>query len=269
MQTRRAGYVIVSLQDVPNVPALDLAEGTGPYPAIIFIFGGGWNSGGRIAFREHIQWAAEKGYVGVAMDYRLLNRMEAGEFLYPFPAQIQDPKCAVQWLRANAEEYKIDQDRIGAVGIGSGSHLTLLLALTDESDGLEGDCDFADYSSRIQAAVGIAGPIELTSHYAMGKGVKGYVSNLCGGTPDEVPEAYERASPITYVSGDDPPVLTIFGELDEMAMPYQGELMKARTEEYGIHHELVVLEGKNHVKLGLLLGESYDLAYDFFDEFLK
>ena len=131
---------------------LDLAyptEGTGPYPAIIFIFGGGWSSGGRDAFGEHIQWAAEKDYVVVAIDYRLLNRMSAGEFLYPFPAQIQDPKCAVQWLRANAEEYKIDQDRIGAAGYGSGSHLALLLALTDESDGLEGDCDFPGYSSRI------------------------------------------------------------------------------------------------------------------------
>jgi len=80
----------------------------------------------------------------------------------------------------------------------------------------------------------MAGPAELSSHYAMGKGKKGYVSNLCGGTPDEVPHAYVRASPITYVSEDDPPILTIFGEFDESALPYQGELIKARAEEYGI-----------------------------------
>jgi acetyl esterase/lipase len=251
---------------------LDLAiptDGDGPFPTIVFIFGGSWTIGGRDFYHEQIQWAAEKGYVGVTIDHRMLNQMKDGEYLYPFPAQIHDSKCVMQWLRANAEQYKIDKDRIGVVGYSSGGHLALLLALTDTSNGLEGDCGVENYSSSVQAAVGIGAPIDLTALYATGLGIKGSLIQLLGGTPDEVPEEYLKASPISYVSENDPPILIIMGELDEVIPPTQGELLDAKMSEEGIDHDFIVLEDKDHVKLGFRSEERFDIVFEFFDLYLK
>ena len=104
--------------------------------------------------------------MAATIDYRLTNVLDEGsQAKYPFPAQIHDVKCAVRWLRANAEEHDIDPDRIGALGISSGAHLALLLALSDPSDGLEGDCGDMDYSSSVQAAVNLAGPTDMAKNF--------------------------------------------------------------------------------------------------------
>ena len=224
--------------------------------------------GGRKLYSKQIQWAAERGYVGVTIDYRLLNKMKDGKPLYPFPAQIHDAKCAVQWLRANAEQYQIDKDRIGAVGWSAGGHLALLLALTDTSDGLEGDCGFSSYSSNVQAAVGLAPPVDLAEWYTNGTG-EGSLIQLLGGTPSEIPEEYLKASPISYVSENDPPIFSIMGELDIDVPPAQGELLDIRMREEGIIHELIVLEGKNHNSLGIGLAEWFDVVFEFLDLYLK
>lgn len=254
---------------------LDLAiptDGKDPFPTIVFIFGGSsagsWAEGGRKFYSKQIQWAAERGYVGVTIDYRLLNKMKDGKQIYPFPAQIHDAKCAIQWLRANAEQYQIDKERIGAVGFSSGGYLALMLAFTDTSDGLEGDCGFSNYSSNVQATVGLAPPVDLAEWYTNGTGA-GSLIGLLGGKPDEVPERYIEASPISYVSENDPPTLTIMGDLDIDVPPAQGELLDAKMSEEGIYHNLIILEGKKHNYFGFGLAELYDIVFEFFDLYLK
>ena len=148
---------------------LDLAkpEGDGPFPAIVFIHGGGWLGGHRNAYRSAIEEAARRGYVAVTISYRLVQFEEPvtestkGDPI--FPAQVHDAKAAVRWLRANAEKYDVDPERIGVTGASAGGHLSLMVGLTDAEDGLEGDSGSPDQSSRVQAVVNMFGPTELAS----------------------------------------------------------------------------------------------------------
>ena len=249
---------------------LDLARpgrGEGPFPALVFIFGGSWYSGGRAQFISTIREAAERGYVVVSVDYRLTSARENGNVKYPFPAQAHDVKCAVRWLRANAREYKIDPDRIGALGWSSGAHLALILGLTDASHGLEGECGDLDYSSRVQAVVSLAGPTDFISFYHETRYRP--IEALLGGTPEEVPEQYRMASPLTYVSKDDPPVLSIHGDRDTYVPPKQAELLDAKMKEVGASHTLILKTGATH-DVGALVDFQEDYpAWDFFDRHLK
>jgi len=88
---------------------LDLARpasGEGPFPALVFIFGGSWYTGSRFQFYYESMRAAERGYVAVTVDYRLTNVRENGKVKYLFPAQVHDVKCAVRWLRAKQKNTR-------------------------------------------------------------------------------------------------------------------------------------------------------------------
>ncbi len=247
---------------------LDLARpasGKGPFPALIFMPGSGWGywSVGRRQCCSALIKAAEKGYVAVTVDYRLTSVKENDKTKYLFPAQVYDVKCAVRWLRANAKKYKIDPNRIGAVGWSSGGHLALMLGLTDPSHGLEGECGNLKFSSCVQAVVSLAGPTELISLYHEKSNPISIVEFL-GGTPEEVPDQYKIASPLTYVSKDDPPVLTIQGDRDASVPPKQAELLDAKMKEAGASHMLIIKKGIGHINFW------YDNAvWDFFDKHLK
>lgn len=247
---------------------LDLARpasGKGPFPALIFLPGSGWGywAVGRRQYCSALIKAAEKGYVAVAVDYRLTSVKENDKTKYLFPAQVYDVKCAVRWLRANAKKYKIDPNRIGAVGWSSGGHLALMLGLTDPSHGLEGECGNLKFSSCVQAVVSLAGPTELISLYHE-KSIPNSIVEFLGGTPEEVPDQYKIASPLTYVSKDDPPVLTIQGDRDASVPPKQAELLDAKMKEAGASHMLIIKKGVGHENFW------YDNAvWDFFDKHLK
>src|SRR5579871_4827242 len=97
---------------------LDLAmpqDGEGPFPAIVCIHAGGWVAGNRQQMKDTIEVFARRGYVAISPDYRVAPRDR-------FPAQIHDCKAAVRWLRANAEKYHVDPNRIGAFGASAGGH---------------------------------------------------------------------------------------------------------------------------------------------------
>ena len=240
---------------------LDLArpiKGRGPFPALVFIHGHGQN---RKGYYHEIREAAERGYVAVSVDFRIFGMRENGKVKYPFPAQVQDVKCAVRWLRANARKYKIDPNRIGVVGWSSGGHLSLMLGLTDPSHGLEGRCGKKKYSSRVQAVVSLAGPTELIRFYQ--EKPKQWVVDSLGGTPEEVPEQYKRASPLTYVSKDDPPVLSVHGEKNHQVPLNQPELLDAKMREVGASHTLKIKKDGGHV---VLVDKS---VWEFLNEHLK
>lgn len=150
---------------------LDLArpEGEGLFPAIVFIHGGGWAKGNRQAYRGGIEAAARRGYVAATISYRLMQYDEAKKETTTaapiFPAQIHDAKAAIRWVRANAEKYHVDPNRIGVTGGSAGGHLSLLVGLTDPASGLEGESGNPDQSSRVQAVVNVFGPTDMSPCY--------------------------------------------------------------------------------------------------------
>jgi acetyl esterase/lipase len=186
-----------------------------PRPAVVVIHGGGWIEGDKASFatRKHgvpgniVDWAA-LGFVGVTINYRL-----AGEA--PYPAALDDCRCAVRWLRAQARDYRLDPDHIGAYGNSAGGHLALLLAMTGKDDRPAKDAPHPDYSSRVQAAVSDSGPVDLTYHYEKGP-LRQVVGQFLGGPPEgERIAAYRRASPVQLITPDTPPLMLIYGVSDE------------------------------------------------------
>jgi len=253
---------------------LDIARpaGEGPFPAIVFIHGGGWSGGNRLMYAGQILDAAKRGYVGATISYRLMKfdeaKKETTTATDPFPAQIHDCKAAVRWLRANADEYHVDPERVGVTGASAGGHLSLLVGLTSPEDGLEGDGGNADQSSRVQAVVNVFGPTAM-AECSRGSVVPYLFRLLCGGTPEEAGAMYEKASPVTYVSRDDPPVLTLHGDKDELVPVEQAKILDEKMKAAGVEHVLKVFEGAGHGFGGEQGKESDEMAWEFFDKHLK
>ena len=130
-------------------------EGTGPFPAVICIHGGGFRAGSREGFNGLCLQLAEKGYVAVTVSYRLAPK-------YQFPGAVHDVKAAVRWLRANAKKYHIDPDRIGTTGGSAGGHLAQFLGVTSGVKKFEGDGGNAEFSSSVKCVVNFYGPSDFT-----------------------------------------------------------------------------------------------------------
>lgn len=250
---------------------VDLArpEGNGPFPAIVFVHGGGWQGGNRLAYRREIAEAARRGYVAVTVSYRLTQPNEQGQARFPFPAQVHDVKCAIRWLRANAEKYRVDSERIGATGGSAGGHLSLMLGLTDDSADLEGEGGYSDQSSRVQAVVNVFGPTDMARLRETSPGAAPIAERFLGGAPGAVPEQYKASSPVTYVSKDDPPVLTLHGSADTLVPPEQAELLDRKMKEAGVPHTLIMLEGQGHGFRDEAAKQASDAMWDFFAKHLK
>src|SRR3954468_6322603 len=135
----------------------DVKEGQ-RLPAIVCIHGGGFRAGDRKGWDAACKKLAERGYVAITVSYRLAPK-------YPFPAAVYDVKAAVQWLRANADKYHVDPDRIGATGDSAGGHLAMFLGVTGDVKQFEGDEGNADQSSRVQCVVDFYGPSDFTKSY--------------------------------------------------------------------------------------------------------
>jgi acetyl esterase/lipase len=245
---------------------LDIARPArgGRYPAVIFLYGGGYAQGSRGAWAPELRLAAERGYVAVAIDYRLTNVLEEGRPKHTFPAQLHDAKCAVRWLRANAGKYALDPERIGVVGFSAGGNLALMLGLTGPADGLEGECGDPGLSSRVQAVVNLAGGVDLAMQHRL---YAAYMERYLGGGPEQVPDRYRAASPLTYVDGNDPPVLTLCGTRDG-SLPEQ-MLLEERMQQAGAEHTLLVVEGAGHNQYALVDFPRDNPLWSFLQAHLK
>ncbi len=253
---------------------LDLARpanGDGPFPAIVFIHGGGWAGGSRQGSLGRIQEAARRGYVAVTIDYRLMqfdrNKKETATATTNFPAQIHDCKAAVRWLRASAEQFKVDENRIGVTGQSAGGHLSLLVGLTDPESGLEGESGHPNESSRVQAVVNFYGPTDIPSCYE--KSSSPWLFRLfAGGTPEESPAQHKSSSPTTHVTKDDPPVLTIHGDRDSLVPVQQAKLLDEKMKAVEAPHTLMVIKGTGHGFGGKYRERVEKARWDFFEKHL-
>jgi acetyl esterase/lipase len=231
-----------------------------PLPCLVFIHGGGWAAGHRKAHVGQIQEAAKAGYVAATVTYRLAPK-------HPFPAQIEDVKCAVRHLRAKADDYKIDKGRIGAIGFSAGAHLSMILGVMDKDDGLEGNGGYPDQSSKVQAVVAYFGPTDLTREYPPAS--RNIIKNFIGGTLAEKPEAYKRASPITYVNAGDAPMLLFQGTKDELVPHDQAVLMADALTKAGVPGRVELMLGARHGWRDDEARRTMKGAMDFFGEQLN
>jgi acetyl esterase/lipase len=210
----------------------------GPAPAIVYVHGGSWISGDKWEIGTAGTELNSRGYVVASINYRLAP-------VYRWPAQIQDTKCAVRYLRANAARYNIDPNRIGAWGSSAGGHLVAMLGLAGPSAGLEGDGGWQDQSSSVKAVVDMFGPTDLTTFSPDSLAI-GLGAAVFGVKPGQANPVITQASPVTYVTTGAPPFLIVQGLQDKLVPPSQSQELYDRLKADGDDATLVMVKNAGH-----------------------
>jgi len=217
-----------------------------PLPVIAFIHGGGWVNGDRLGYAAAaIQTARTGNYAAVAVGYRLTNEAQ-------WPAQIHDCKAAIRWIRGHAKEFNLDPDHIAVWGSSAGGHLSSLLGTSGDVKKLEGSLgSFIGLSSRVACVVNLCGPEDFTKALMFDKEGKPImkddaVMGLLGGDYEEKHAEAVAASPLTYVSKDDPPFITFHGTADKRVAFANAEAIHAALEKVGVPSLLVPITNGGH-----------------------
>ncbi len=231
----------------------------GRLPLIVWIHGGGWAWGSK----EDCPCVplVAKGYAVAAINYRFSQHAL-------FPAQIEDCKAAIRWLRANAAKYHIDPDHIGVWGSSAGGHLVALLGTTGGRKEFEGKDGNLDQSSRVQCVVDWCGPAEMLTMGKLADKPDTVVAKLIGGPVQDNQEKARAASPLTYVSKDSAPFLIMHGDKDDTVPLAQSEKLTAALKKAGVEVQLCVIKGNGHGGPGFTSPESWKLIEDFFAKHL-
>ena len=232
-----------------------------PAPCIVVIHGGAWRAGDKSQHIAQIFDFAKKGYVSVSVGYRFCPK-------HVFPAQVEDAKCAVRFLRANAEKYRIDKDRFGAIGFSAGAHLSMMLGTMGKEDGLEGSGGSPDESSKVQAVVAFFGPTDFNAEDIPPISV-GLLNDFVGATKENDKGERKKASPITYVTKDDAPLLIFQGTKDPLVPHTQAYKMTDAMTAAGVPGRVELLLGAGHGWGGKEVQRSFAQTMEFFGEQLK
>ncbi|HVW21759.1 MAG TPA: alpha/beta hydrolase [Opitutaceae bacterium] len=223
-------------------------DGAGPFPAVILIHGGGWNSGDRtggtrralIAPMEDPLTAA--GYAWFSIDYRLVPHAT-------WPDPLDDVNAAIRWVKAHAGEYRVDPSRIAISGESAGGHLALIAAVTAAAD------------TRPAAAVIFYGPWDLTDQYhfhgdKMGAGMGGLFGSQVFDAPTVA--KLKAASPMTYVRPGLPPILLVHGDKDVQVRYELDPVYQAKLRALGDTCDLITIHGGPH---GMIYWDKFDPNY--------
>lgn len=207
-----------------------------PVPGLIFIHGGGWSGGDKKDYKYYTARFARKGYTVISVGYRFTPE-------FPFPACVQDVKCAVRWFRANAERLNVDPNRIVAIGGSAGGHLSMMLGYSSDVPELEGDSGHAGVSSAVAAVVDLYGPTDLTQPDAVNHPT---VTRFFKDSYEANPDAYRLASPITHLDPKDPPTLIMHGTIDQICTVTQSDLLAEKLQQLNMPYWYDRLEGFPH-----------------------
>lgn len=278
----------------PQTADMYVPSGKGPFPAVVFVHGGGWGAGSprtQDSIRILTSLAA-RGYVVMGINYRFHGEAR-------FPAQIQDTKAAIRWLRSNADDYGVDRARVGILGASAGGYLAALAGtscgvkalepsapagappglprggvppgMTIKSDNAQSDC--------VQAVVDWYGPIDFltmdsqalpnSSKHDVATGAEG---RLLGCAPSQCSkELVGQTNPISYVDKSDPPFLIMHGDNDHSVPAGQSQELYKALMAQGVKATLVLVPGADHVFYGVSdakMQEIWNTTFDFFDRTL-
>lgn len=197
---------------------------TGLRPAAVLIHGGGWASLNKSTMHSMGAFLARSGFVCFSVDYRLLQGTQNR-----WPAQLDDVQRAVRWVRANADKYGVNPQRIGAFGHSAGGQLAALLGMMETRD--NSDSTLAKYSSKVQAVVDVSGPTDFTrEHDSEGK----FLDDFFGTSYSSHPEVWRQASPALQVAKDDAPFLIFQGTQDEDVPMTQPQELYEKLQAAGV-----------------------------------
>jgi len=230
-------------------------------PVIIFIHGGGWHMGDKKDYLVYCLSFVEKGYVTASLSYRFSQEAI-------FPAPLEDIICGIRWIKLHGSEFGIDSSKVALVGGSAGAHLAMMAAYTADESFFESGCNDEGVSTSVQAIVNLYGPTDLTTDFAIAQ--KSPLQFL-GYSYADNPEIYLKASPIHYISSDDPPTLTFHGTLDNTVPIYQGDILDKALTEWGVIHEYYRLKGWPHTMDAVIPVNEYvqEKMTRFFDKWLK
>lgn len=241
-----------------------------PLPLLVWIHGGGWNAGAKSPC--NLTSALKYGYAVASINYRLSREA-------PFPAQIHDCKGAIRWLRANADKFNIDGNRIGVWGESAGGHLAALLGTSAGAKSLEGDVGGnADVSSRVQAVVDCFGPTDLQKLVDQIDPKKlpewmtrepTIITTFLGGPIAEKGDVVKEANPITYVDETDTPFLILHGDKDALVPLPQSQLLFNALKKSKVESRLIVVKNAGHGGPGFKSEANRKAILAFFDKQLK
>jgi len=234
-------------------------------PVIAYIHGGGWNSGSKNDGASKTVSYAKRGYVGVSLDYRLTS--ESGNPI--MPAQIEDIKLAIRYLRANAALFFLNPNQIALWGSSAGSHLAALAGTSAGQAQLEGSGGYAGISSAVCAVVDWSGPVDFTDPQLDSNSS---VIALLGGKPSVYPSRALAAMPSSYADAADPPFLILHGDADTTVPYSQSVYLKNALLAAGVDTTFSLIPGGPHSLTGKKLSNGIDVtdfSYQFLDFYLK
>jgi acetyl esterase/lipase len=251
-------------------------SGEGPFPVVVYIHGGAFMFGDKAdGDLSAIKAGLDRGYAVVSLNYRFAAEAK-------FPAQVNDVKAAIRWMRANASQYKLDPDMIVAWGASAGANLACMLGTSGGVADLEdSNMGNADQSSAVQAVVDWFGPISFADldrqFTASGLGAANHgaadspESQYLGSALAEVPELVAKANPTTYISADDPPFLIEHGTKDSRVATEQSiDFAAALTKVLGADKvTLKLLEGADHEDPMFTTVENIAFVFDWIDSQFK
>lgn len=210
---------------------------------LVYLHGGAWSAGDK---SQYPAFLVDKGYAVASLDFRSTNDA-------PFPANVNDIKAGIRYLRANATKHGYPADRIAVVGASSGGHLAALVGTTNGDARLEGrEGAHLEQSSAVQAIVSYFGASNLTTILAQSTpgGLEVRVpalQRLLGAAPDQKPDLARLASPVFHVDAGDPPLLLLHGDQDAQMPINQSHELEGAYRKAGRPVEFFVLHGVGHV----------------------
>lgn len=257
-------------RDVPYVTdghmrqRLDIAvpPGGGKHPLVVWIHGGAWIGGSKE--RSPITPLLAKGYVIASLNYRYSTQAV-------FPAQIEDCKSAIRWLRAHAAEYAIDPERIGVWGASAGGHLVAMLGTTAHTREFDKG-EHLDQSSAVQCVLNWFGPTDFPGYgeqeVRQMNDPGSVVFKLFGGPISERMELARKASPLCWVKAGAPPFLLMHGTKDTLVPVTQSQRLHDALLAAGCDCTIDVIDGAGHGGPQFTAPERLKAMADFFDRHL-
>lgn len=228
-------------------------------PVIIWLCGGGWLLTNRNNYLPNLIPFVHRGYILVTVDYQGTNEAR-------FPSQLVQIKAAIRYLRANANKYHIDPNRIGLMGESAGGYYSYLVGVTGEVKEYDLGANL-DCSSAVQAVCPWYGPAECSlEEYC---GIKYHHYLKLGGEISLDSDLAARANPINYISKTTPPFLILHGEDDACVPLWRSEEMYNALIKNGVDVTLVRIAGAGHADIRFFQPQVLDIIADFFDRTLK